>query len=449
MRGLFGRMAAPHQRASAGVPTYGMIPPLGSVPSASGILVSQATAMCVSAVYAAVTILATDVARCTASLYSTQDDGTRVAIKPKAHPVARLLKRPNRIQTWFEFCRDLMIGHLLRGNGYAVILRDSRGDPAELLLVNPDAVMMLEAADGSIFYNINRIGLFQLAMLRNQPVAVPAEDVLHLRGPSFNMLIGASTIGLARDTIGLATGQSQQQSRWIGNGARPSVVLQSPRTLTTDAAKRLRDSWNDYAHGLMNVGKTAVLEDGIEAKQLSLTSVDLQFIDQCNLTIQDVARFYNVPIRKLQQPDTTRGSTIIQEEQVYVNSAVSPKLEMIEQKLEQTFDLDNEGLEVDLNEDALLRADPLTRYNLGRIGKLSGLISTNEWRRGERLPPDPNGNALMQPVNMAALGSDMNGQAPDAAGRPPAGQMPAEGVPTGATPDSDSVGPEQDVAPEG
>src|SRR6185437_3396377 len=93
----------------------------------------------------------------------------------------------------------------------------------------------------------------------------------------------------------------------------------------------------------------------------------------------------------------------------------------------QTFDLDREGLGVDINESPLLRADPLTRYNLGRIGKLSGLISTNEWRRGERLPPDPNGDVLMQPVNLAALGSDMTGTAPDGAGRPPKGKEP--GVP--------------------
>jgi HK97 family phage portal protein len=442
--GLFGRLAASSTRASAGVPSYGMIPPLGSVQSASGVLVSQATAMSVSSVYAAVTILASDVARCTPNLYQRTENGARAIVTD--HPISKLLVRPNRMQTWFEFMRDLMIALLLRGNGYAAILRNSRGDPTELILINPDAVMVLEASDGSIFYNVNRIGLFQIAMLRGFPVAIPAEDIFHLRGPSFNMLIGASTIGLARDTVGLATAQSQQQSRWMGNGARPSVVLQSPRTLTEDAAKRLKASWNDFQSGLQNVGKTAVLEDGVEAKPLQLTSVDLDFINQCNLTIQDVSRFFNVPTRKLAQPDTTRGSTIIQEEQAYVNGAVSPRLGHIEQKFLVTFDLDKEGLELDLNEDDLLRADPLTRYNLGRIGKLSGLITTNEWRRGERLPPDPQGDTIMQPVNMAALGSNMNGQAPDASGRPPAGQAPAPKVTTTEAPDADA---DADIAPSG
>jgi len=441
MRGLFSRIAAPVTRSSAGVPSYGMIPPLGSVQSAAGMLVSQATAMTVSAVYAAVTIRATDVARCVPTLFAVTGTDTRERVED--HPVARLLKRPNRVQTWFEFIRDLIIALLLRGNAYAAILRDRRGDPQELILINPDAVMVLEASDGSWFYNVNRIGLFQIAVLREFPVAIPAEDVLHLRGPAFNMLVGASTIGLARDVIGLAQAQSQQMARWMANGARPGVILETPRQLTDPVAKRLKANWQEFTAGILNVGKTAILEEGLTAKALQLTSTDLQFIEGCNFTVQDVARFFKVPTRKLAQPDTTRGSTIIQEEQAYVNGTVSPDLEMIEQKFEQSFDLDREDLELDLDEAPLLRADPLTRYNLGRIGKLSGLVSTNEWRRGERLPPKPGGDELMQPVNLAALGSDMTGQAADGAGRPPSGHPPEPGVPnkTAANPD-DADAPE-------
>src|SRR5579872_2661524 len=112
--GLMRSLAAPLGRASAGVPSYGMIPPLGSVPSASGMLVSQATAMTVSAVYRAVYVRANDVARCGPSLYSESGDGTRTKIEE--HPIARLMRRPNRVQTWFEFVRDLWVAYLLRGN---------------------------------------------------------------------------------------------------------------------------------------------------------------------------------------------------------------------------------------------------------------------------------------------------------------------------------------------
>jgi HK97 family phage portal protein len=249
---------------------------------------------------------------------------------------------------------DEDIEDLLRGNGYAVIIRDWRGRPTELIWINPDAVIVLEAADGSWFYNVNRIGLFQIAMLKDFPVAIPAEDILHIRGISFNMLVGASTIGLARDSIGLAMGQNLQASRWVGNGARPAGVLMSDKRLTEDAAKRLKATWDEFQAGVQNTGKTAVLEEGVKWEQLQLTAVDLQFINQQQMSVQDIARYFGVPTRKLMQPDTSKGSTIIQEDQSYVNETVAPDLELFEQKWSQTFDLADEGIGVDLDESPLL-----------------------------------------------------------------------------------------------
>ena len=254
-RGLFGALSSAFRasatRSSSGVPSYGMIPPLGSVQSASGLLISQATAMSVSAVYRAVLIRAQDIARCTPTLVTTAEDGTRTTIKPEEHALAALLKRPNRVQTWFEFMRDLWIAYLLRGNAYAAIKRNRRGDPVELIWINPDAVMVLEASDGSWFYNVNRIGLFQIAMLAEFPTAIPAEDILHFRGISFNMLVGASTIGLARDSIGEAMGQNLQASRWLRNGARPEEFrrpedFRDERRWTQDRRIRFSAGWGTF-----------------------------------------------------------------------------------------------------------------------------------------------------------------------------------------------------------
>ena len=103
-----GRAFTPKQsRASAGVPSYGMIPPLGSVPSASGLMISQATAMAVSAVYACVAIRAKDVARCAPRLCVRNKEGGRDLVTD--HVIAKLLMRPNRQQTWFEFWQQMMI----------------------------------------------------------------------------------------------------------------------------------------------------------------------------------------------------------------------------------------------------------------------------------------------------------------------------------------------------
>ncbi len=180
---------------SAGVPAAGLLPTLGATISATGLQISQATAISVSTVYACVMTRAKDVARCRPRLLL---EGAPKADPVTDHPIARLLKRPNWVQTWLEFVLQMQVAYLLRQNAYAAILRNGGGEPVALIPINPDAVTVLEAADGSIFYQANRVGLFQMAALRGMPLAIPAEDMFHLRGLTFNMLVGIGALAAAR-----------------------------------------------------------------------------------------------------------------------------------------------------------------------------------------------------------------------------------------------------------
>lgn len=438
--GLLARIASPPAvRASAGVPSYGMIPPLGSVASASGALISQATAMTQSVVAACVNRKATDLARCSPYLYRRAEDGSKERVDD--HQLSDLFKRPNRQQTWFEFDRQMWTGYLLRGNAYAAIRRDRRGDPVELIPINPDAVMVLEASDGSVFYNVNRIGLWQIAMLRDFPTAIPSEDVFHLRDLTFNSLVGVSNIGLARDAIGLSMGLEQQAARWIANGARPSTWLKTLKTLTDTAAKRLKTQFDDLHAGYQNTGKTVVLEDGIEPVALQLNSVDLEFVAQRKLQMEEICRFFGVPPHKVGIASDSRGASqnLAAQDQDYVNSAITQCVVAFEQRFAWTFDLDAEDLFIERDLSQLLRADVMTRANVSRINILSGKTTQNEERVPDGLPPRPEGNVLMRPTNMAAEGSNITGVAPDGAGRPEGGTVGDGSTGTGATQQTDQA----------
>lgn len=411
--------------SAAGVPAAGFLPTLGSVSSVAGVQISQGTAVSVSTVYACAMHRAMDFARCTPRILPIKEG--RSGEVNTTHPLAKILKRPNWVQTWYEFAVQMQMAVLLRNNAYAVILRKPNGEPQYLIPVNPDAVMVLEASDGQVFYNINRVGLFQIAALRDFPTSVPAEHVLHIRGLTFNMLVGASTIGLARDSIGLAMGLEQQAARFVGNGARPSGVLQSKKKITKDVADRLKKQWEDFASGVQNSGKTILLEDEIEWKAAQISSVDLEFIAQRNFSVQDISRFFGVPLWKLGIPGELGKVEIDGAQQEYVNSSVMPDTEMWEQKLNMHFDLEADGLMADFDERNLFRASEKTRINNQRLRVMSGLATPNECRKEEGLPPLEGGDTLMFPVNTAALGSDVTGTAADGAGRPASGTLPDGG----------------------
>lgn len=446
MKGIFGRIAAAAQARTAGVPSYGMIPPLGSVQTSSGLLVSQATAMGVSTVYACVRRIATDMARCTPYLYRLNDDGSKEKVTD--HPVAELFKRPNQQQTWFEWAFQTWVGHELRGNGYAACKRDRKGNPLQLIAVNPDAVMVLEAADGSIFYNVNRIGLWQIAMLAEFPVAIAQEDFFHLRGLTFNSLVGISTIGLSRDAIGLAMGLEQQGSRWLANGAKPSFALKTGRLLSEPAAKRLKQQVDENHAGIQNYGKTMIFEEGLEPVPLQMSGVDLQYIPQRANQVLEVCRFFGVPPHKVGVMDRGSSQNIAQQDQDYVNTTIMQRVQLFEEKFAAFFDLDEEDIYVGLDQTQLLRADVMTRANASRLNILSGKTTQNEERKADGLPALKGGDVLLRPSNMAASGSDLTGAAADGAGKPQSGTISDASAGTGGTPNTEQETASEDESPD-
>lgn len=395
---------------------------LWSAQSVTGIAVNQQTALACTGVMAAVTILSEDVAKSTPQIYRHLPDGGREIAKD--HFLHGLLTRPNDYMDGFEFFELGQAGLVFRGNAYAVILRDWRARPIELIPVNPDWVAMWEAPDGSLFYRVTPNGLHLMAKLRGLPALIPADDVLHIRGFSLNGLLGGSRLALARDAIGLAIGQEQQASRWVGNGARPSGVLQTEQRLSPDAAVRIKNDWVSAYAGMANSGKTPVLEQGLKWQALSLSAQELEFIAARRFQIEEIARIFRVPPHMLGDLADATNNNIESQSQDYVNFTITGYTDRWARKLEWHFDLARQGLFIEHDTSRLTRADIKARYDAYRIGIMSGFLKRNEARTDDGRNPVEGADELLTPTNMASDGSQSTGTAADGGGRPEDGTLP-------------------------
>jgi HK97 family phage portal protein len=388
-----------------------------SVPTAAGVSVNQASAMQVSAVYACVSYIAYNMAMMGATIFRGERTGVN-AKRHKAvdHALYPLLKIPAPWLTWFEFCGMLQTSVLLRGNGYAVILRDYRGKPTMLVPINPDRVCLWEAPNGELFYMVTRCGLHEMAVLSGEPLLIAAEDIFHLKALTMNGLLGLSQISLARESIGLAIAQEQLASRWAGNSAKPSGILTTDQKLTPEAATRLAEDWKRLNTGLFNAGKTAILEQGLKWQSLAMTSSDMEFIAARDFQLADIARIYRMPPHMLGV--LTRGSSngISQLGQEYLNYTLSTWIEMWEQRIAFTFGLDSDELFVAFDVDRLLRADISTRFAANRIALGgTGWRTVNEVRADEGQEKVDGGDVVFRPVNTAPIDSDLFSAQPDPA----------------------------------
>lgn len=391
--------------------------------SATGLHINQYTALQATTVMACCSVLSEDVSKMTPQIYRAVDAGGRVEssrVVAKDHFLYNLLWRPNDVQTWPEFCRFMVVSYLLRGNAYAAIIRNARGVPQALIPINPDQVWLWESPGGELFFNVARHGLWQTAALASLPQLIAYDDMFHLKDLSSNGLQGRARTYLGGEAIALAIGQERQYAGIMGNGARPSGYLATEQKLTEPAINRLKTEWKDLQGGLGNTGGTAVLEQGMKWQALTLTMADLEFLAARGFQVIEICRMFRVPPHMVMDLSKGTYSNIVQQGQEYRNSTLTSHTDIWEKRFAFQFGLREQGLEVDFNEDALLKADILTRYNTHRIGILTGFKTQDEARIQENL--EPRGGAadeLLTPANMIPeQGSDATGLPADGAGKP-------------------------------
>lgn len=388
-----------------------------AVSTASGPLINQATALNVTAVLAVATMLSEDAAKLGPMVCRREASGERIVLPD--HYLSKLLKRPNSWQDGFEFREMMMLSLVLRGNAYAVIGRNGRGQPIKLVPINADRVAVWESPDGGLYYRVTPNGLHEMAELRGQPFLIPAEDMLHIRGFTANGLVGASRITLARESIGLALGYERQAANWLGNGSVPSGILTTDSKLDAAAAARISQDWKTLNGGLGNAGKVAVLEQGLKFEKIVLSASDLEFIASRKFQLEEVARLWRVPPHKIGVLDKSTNNNIEAQGQDYINDTLTGYTARWSARLEFTFNLDEEGLFVDWDFSILTRANQTARYNNYRTGVMSGFVTPDEARiDDDKKPKGGKADDLQQPSNMAGAGSQSTGTKADGGGRP-------------------------------
>ncbi len=349
---------------------------------AAGVDVDQATALTFTAVYAAIRLLSESLASLPLFVYERlQPRGKRRAVE---HPLYRLLHaNPNPDMSSFTL-RETMMGHILTwGNSYAEIVRQTpEGYPVALRPLNPQrmAVERNERSEVEYHFQHPRKGLLK----------APASQILHVAGLGYDGLKGYSPITLAREAVGLGIAAEQFGAGFFGRGARPSGVIEFPGEMTPELKKSLREEWERlHASGPGTSHRTAVLEQGLTWKQLSMPNDDAQFLQTRQFQIDEVARIFNMPVHLLRKMvDSSVRANIEQESLDFVIYSLRPWLVRWEQEIQrQLFRAIDRDYFAEFQVAGLLRGDFKSRMEGYAKGKQNGIYSTNDIRELENMNP--------------------------------------------------------------
>ena len=360
------------QRATLGVDGW----PLSTAYSA----VTPTTAQGVSAVYGCVQAISETVASLPLHLYKRNGDDRE---KATGHPLFAVLHdMANPEQTALEFREYMQACVLIRGNGFARIVRRWDGQVSELWPINPDTMQVRRTPSGLV-YEYTRDGVLTRLL---------AHEVLHLRHRlGDDGILGVSPITAARGVVELAQAEADHGVNTFRNGAKLLGVLKVPGALKPDQRTAIAASWQSQHGGGANAGRTAILESGVEFQPLSMSLEDAEWIEARRFSVEEIARLFRVPLAMLQSSNAANYSNSVEAARHFVTITLKRHLCMWEQAIAAKC-LTEAGRRTYYAQHAvegMLRGDAANRAAFYSAGIDAGWMLPSEARALEDLPSVP------------------------------------------------------------
>jgi HK97 family phage portal protein len=348
-----------------------------TITSSAGERIDEWTALGVSSVLSAVSLLADSVASLPLRGYEIDPAGNR-----KSVPVPQLIADPDPASgtNSFEFVHTVMASLVLHGNAYIHIDRDKSGTPIGLVPLHPYQMQVLPTGD-----QISRRYLH----LGNE---MDAENVLHIR--TFTppqSLVGVSPLIQSRNLVGLSLAMDRHLSQFYGEGATPSGVLETDSKLTLDQARVIQGTW-ESTHRRHR--RPAVMSDGLKFKPITTSAADAQMIESREQLIRDIARIYRIPSHLIGA--TGDNQTYQNVEQASLNFlifTITPWLRRLEIAFSKIL---APNVDVVFDTSVLLRTDALTRARVSQMQIAMGALTPNEARQTEGYEPYVGGDDFHQ-----------------------------------------------------
>lgn len=413
---LIRRMA---KRAAkyAGIPLRdpALVAMLGSQPTSSGVDVDNHEALNYSAFWAAVNLIASNAAALPSIPYERRKNGHYEAQDHPAWPL--LLVCPNLEYSPYTF-KETMFAHAASwGNGYAELDKDEPDDvPSEATLLMPNQMQPMRDEDsGEIYYE------FKALFAGEEDRRIPWWKVFHLSGPGFDGLKGYNVVDHARESIGLGMASEKFGGAFFGRGCTLGGILQAPGELkmTTKARKNLRESFELLHRGPDNSHRIAILEDGLDYKQIGIPPETAQFLETRKFQVTEIARWFNIPPHKLKDLEHATFTNIEHQAIEFLQDTLRPWLIRWEQECNRKLfgPVNQTRYFVCHDTHNLLMGDVNSRYDAYAKGRNGGWLTLNDIlkREGKNPLPPEIGDARLAPSTMKVLGQHGEPVDPDAA----------------------------------
>ena len=345
----------------------------------SGTAVTAEKALKLSAVWACVRLRAETIS--TLPLHLRDGDGNIAS----DHPLYAILHDcPNADMSAVEFWQAMTVSQDLWGNAYARIFRNSVGNVIALEPMDSESMTVARLEDGALQYRYCKGG---------KTTKYAETEILHFKG----------------FTLGGQMDANSSAAREFKNGLKAGGFLKTgERVLTEKQRADLKAGLFEFSQP-ENAGKMMVLEAGMDVagSSVRINPADAQLLESRYFGIEEICRAFSTPPPLIGHTNkaSSWASSMESINMGFLTYAVNPMLVRYEQTITRKLlkPAERSLYRPKFSVEGLLRADSAARAAFYNQMLQNGVMSRNEVRRLENLPPVDGGDVLTVQVNMTTL----------------------------------------------
>jgi HK97 family phage portal protein len=311
--------------------------------------------------------------------------------------------KPNHEFTASRFWQATISALDLDGNAYLEKMIGSDGKRIVGLSWLAPALMDCERKNGAIEY------AYRDPITRARRLIRP-DRLVHMRQFSTGDVKGLSVIAYGAKSLGLARDTVTAAAATFGNGLRPGGFFDTGGRVLDDTQRAdFTKAFISDRRGAENAGWVGLLEGGFKWQEVKINPEDAQMLESRRFDIEEICRWFNMPpimVGHASEGQTMWGTGVEQLILQWLTTGVAPTCIDIEQQL--MVDLLTpadiaEGVFIRMNIDALMRATAEVRASFLSTMVGAGLMTRNEARAKENLPPMEGGDVLTVQAQMVPL----------------------------------------------
>ncbi|MDK0570245.1 phage portal protein [Clostridium perfringens] len=324
----------------------------------------------------------------------------------KEHELYYLLKyKPNPLMNSINFWKCIEAQRTLKGNAYAYIERNKKGQVTGIYPIDSDNVTKV-IDDNNFLSSLSKVW-YVVTDNKGIKHKLYSDEILHFIGDiTLDGLIGIAPLEYLKCTVENGRATQEFVNKFFKNGLSTKGVIQYVGDLDEKAKRTFRKEFESMSNGLENAHSVSLLPLGYQFQPLSLSMADAQFLENSKLTKREIAAAFGMKSYHLNDLERATFNNLTEQQKDFYITTLQPSLTNYEQEMQDKLFSQYETLKdvrVEFNVDTILRSDIKTRYESYRIGIQSGFLSPNEVRKKENLPAKEGGDELLANGNMIPI----------------------------------------------